>query len=123
LAPVDDGIGRPWGWLVSRAEPDREADVSTPSAEIQARLYPVAPSDVERALALATRLLATGKSEVTARDFLLVAEPDEAVVADLRRLGMALRSLGVRGRRLREGGSRDRVYDLRPLKQQFAEPS
>jgi hypothetical protein len=115
LTPVEEGVGRPWGWLIGRSEADQEVDGAGPQDGIQASLDPVTPSDLERAHFLATRLLAAGKHEVTACDFLLVAEPDEPVVEDLRRLGMALRSLGVRGRRIRTADGQTRIYDLRSL--------
>ncbi|MCI4320581.1 MAG: hypothetical protein L3K23_10725, partial [Thermoplasmata archaeon] len=123
LAPFEDGLTAPWGWLVGRDEPTETDDDGERIEPLVESDEIVEVADVERALHLSRILIANGRLQVTSRDFLVVAEPDEAVVADLRRLGMALRSLGVRSRRLRENGGRDRVYDLRQLNQQRAGPS
>jgi hypothetical protein len=122
LVPFEDGGTDSWGWVVGRAESAPKESLVRMSEPESEDTELAEPSDLERALALANRLLAAGKVEVTSRDFLLIAEPDEPFVADLRRLGMALRTLGVRSRRLREGGNRDRVYDLGQLSRQLAEP-
>jgi hypothetical protein len=116
LVPFEDGAGLPWGWLVGRAEDDPAAGGPANDQGARDGIDPVALSDVERALSLALRLVAAGRSEVTADEFVLVGEPDEALLTDLRRLGMALRTLGVPSRRVRREGGQTRVYDLDPLR-------
>jgi hypothetical protein len=113
LAPFEDGTILPWGWLTGRQEPDPQEEVTQPAP--LRRLGPIDSSDVERALVLASRLLAAGKSEATARDFVMIGEPDELLLADLRRLGMALSSLGLRSFWIRQDGAQVWMYDLRAL--------
>ncbi len=118
LAPFEDG-GRPWGWLTGKAADDPVAASSASRDVVLERLYRVESSDVERALALALRLLAAGKSEATADEFVLVGEPDEEFLTDLQRLGMALRTLGIPSRRIRRDGGQTRVYELGSLRTEF----
>jgi hypothetical protein len=116
LVPFEDGACRPWGWLVgSQDEPPAPA-VPSPRVAAQQRFDPVTTSDVERALALALRLLAAGKAEATAEEFVLLGEPDEELLTDLRRLGMALRTLGLSSHRIRRNGGQTRVYELDSLR-------
>jgi hypothetical protein len=99
--------------VVGGKEPDPVDADPLPETVPPEQLDSVDSSDVERSLVLASRLFAAGKFEATARDFVMIGEPDELLLTDLRRLGMALRTLGVRSSRVRREGSQVRVYDLR----------
>ncbi|MCI4324351.1 MAG: hypothetical protein L3K00_00460 [Thermoplasmata archaeon] len=115
IVPVAEGATQPWGWLIGR--PD---EMPSRSCAQGPEIMPEKPgfaslSDLARALRLANRLVAAGNLEATARDFLRIADRDDAVAADARRLGMALRSLGVRQTRVWRDGRQTRIYDLHAM--------
>jgi Helicase HerA, central domain len=116
LLPFENGVTRPWGWLVGREDEPATPAFPAPHVEVQQKFEPVATSDVERALSLALRLLASGKGEATAEEFVLMGEPDEELLTDLLRLGMALRTLGIPSHRIRRNGGQTRVYQLDSLR-------
>jgi uncharacterized protein DUF87 len=116
LVPFEDGASQPWGWVVGRADEVTAPPNPAPSGGTQQKFDPVATSDVERALWLALRLVAAGKSAATAEEFVLMGEPDEELLTDLQRLGMALRTLGVSSHRIRRNGGQIRIYDLGSLR-------
>jgi hypothetical protein len=121
LVPFEDGVSRPWGWLVGWADEDVARPGLPPRAAPNHELEIVATSDVERALSLSLslRLLSAGKSEATADEFVQVGEPDEELLMDLQRLGMALSTLGIPSRRVRKDGGQTRVYELGSLRTGF----
>jgi len=115
LVPFERGTRPPWGWLVGMEEADPSEEDPAPQQITLDGFDDPESSDLDRALFLASQLLVGGRTEVTARDFAMIGEPDEALVADPRRLGMALSSLGVPSYRIRQAGGQARMYDLRPL--------
>jgi len=113
LAPYLPGDRAPWGWLTG--EPDGEPAPPEPTVAA-ARPEPGHGTGLGRALVLAHQLLAKGRAtDVTLEEFVGVGEPGEWLLEDPRRLGMALRSLGVPCRRARKEGVLTRLYDLRNL--------
>ncbi len=113
LTPYLHGDRSPWGWLTGDLE-----DESARPAPTVAVAGPVSAhgTGLGRALVLAHQLLAKGRAaDVTIEEFAGVGEPGEWLLEDPRRLGMALRSLGVPSRRARRGGVLSRLYDLRAL--------
>ena len=123
MAPYEDGGLAPWEFLdrdpgsggegpaVGHGETDGGAGASGPG------LAPTDPhaSDLARVGSIARQLRASGRTLVTAEAFgeLLRAEGSGALT--LRRLGMALSSLGVRSQRVMRDGIQHREYDLRSL--------
>jgi hypothetical protein len=116
LVPFENGASRPWGWLVGKADEDVARPGLPPRAAPKHELEIVATSDVGRALSLSLRLLSAGKSEATADEFVQIGEPDEELLMDLQRLGMALSTLGIPSRRVRKNGGQTRVYELDSLR-------
>src|SRR5271157_434348 len=123
LIPYVAGPRKPWGFLTG--EVDEEDELETVDADeenlrtraiVSAADAPLA-TDLARVYECAERLRATGNTEVTATDFKELTESDNGNSLSLRRLGMALSSLGVRSQRVMRDGVQVRVYDLRTLLQ------
>ncbi|MGD1098722.1 MAG: hypothetical protein ABR888_00005 [Thermoplasmata archaeon] len=123
MIPYVGGRRKPWGFLTG--EVDEEDEPATAGADeetlrtkaiVSAADDPLA-TDLTRVYECAERLRATGSIEVTATDFKELTESDNGNSLSLRRLGMALSSLGVRSQRVMRDGVQVRVYDLRTLLQ------
>ncbi len=123
MIPYVGGPRKPWGFLTGGVdeEDDQEA-VGADEETLRARAIvsaaddPLA-TDLTRVYDCAERLRTTGNTEVTATDFKELTESDNGNSLSLRRLGMALSSLGVRSQRVMREGVQVRVYDLRTLLQ------
>ena len=112
------GPRKPWGFLPGGVEDERKGSVEPPIKQEGPRATPEDPRSVDVALVRhwARRLLAAGKSEVTADDFQGVFGEAAGTPVDRVRLGMALETLAVKKIRARRGGAkRATYYDLRTL--------
>ena len=123
MIPYVAGPRKPWGFLTGGADEDDEQEtVGTDEETLRTKAIvsaaddPLA-TDLTRVYECAERLRSTGNTEVTATDFKELTESDNGNSLSLRRLGMALSSLGVRSQRVMRDGVQVRVYDLRTLLQ------
>ncbi|MGP8016167.1 MAG: type IV secretory system conjugative DNA transfer family protein [Thermoplasmata archaeon] len=123
MIPYVAGPRKPWGFLTGRIDEEDEPEATSTDEEtlrtkaiVSAADDPLA-TDLTRVYECAERLRATGNIEVTATDFKELTESDNGNSLSLRRLGMALSSLGVRSQRVMRDGVQVRVYDLRTLLQ------
>jgi hypothetical protein len=113
LRPYEVDGRRTWGFLPGGADED-PAGPSGVSIERVVRA-PSERSDIGIVREAVRKLLASGRIRVTASDFADVLRPVDGHPIDQRRLGMALRSLGVAQLRTMENGVLVRTYDLGPL--------
>ena len=123
MIPYVAGPRKPWAFLTGRVdEEDEQETVGTDEETLRTKAIASAAddplaTDLTRVYECAERLRATGNTEVTATDFKELTESDNGNSLSLRRLGMALSSLGVRSQRVMRDGVQVRVYDLRTLLQ------
>jgi len=123
MIPYVDGPRKPWAFLTGGVdEEDGQETVGTDEENLRTKAISSAAddplaTDLTRVYECAERLRATGNIEVTATDFKELTESDNGNSLSLRRLGMALSSLGVRSQRVMRDGVQVRVYDLRTLLQ------
>ena len=123
MIPYESGRRKPWGFLPGGID-DSDERVPEPedldeshaerSVALSAADDPLA-TDLARTYDRARRLQEQGRSRVTATDFKELTEADNGSSLSLRRLGMALGSLGVRSQRVMRNGVQVREYDLRSL--------
>jgi hypothetical protein len=124
VASFTDGRRPPWSFLLDRPGATPEEEDGGDAEEEDWR--PVdewgvgSPNSGDLALTrrLAVEMLASGRERATAHDFLERVPPDDGKELDARRLGMALSSLGIVGRRIRQEGKQ-----LRPLREINATPA
>jgi hypothetical protein len=123
MIPYVGGRRKPWGFLTGEVdEEDEQATAGTDEETLRTKAIvsaaddPLA-TDLTRVYDCAERLREAGSTEVTATDFKELTESDNGNSLSLRRLGMALSSLGVRSQRVMRDGVQVRVYDLRTLLQ------
>jgi len=123
MIPYVGGRRKPWGFLTGEVDAkDEPAGAGTDEETLRTKAIvsaaddPLA-TDLTRVYECAERLRTAGNNEVTATDFKELTESDNGNSLSLRRLGMALSSLGVRSQRVMRDGVQVRVYDLRTLPQ------
>ena len=121
MVPCDFGQRKPWGFLpggIDVEDEDETEDVNEETLRTKAVLSAADDSfatDLARVFECAKRLHTTGKTLVMATDFKELTESENGSSLSLRRLGMALSSLGVRSQRVMRDGVQVREYDLRTL--------
>ena len=121
MVPYTADSRRPWGFLPGGVDGEREGEIecadgdrNETSVALSAADDPLA-TDLARAHDCARRLQEQGRTRVTATDFKELTEADNGNSMSLRRLGMALSSLGIRSQRVMRNGVQVREYDLRSL--------
>ena len=120
MVPYAAVARRPWGFLPGGADEEEEATADSDEESLSKRVIgsaaedPLA-TDLARVYDCAKRLHIAGRTLVTATDFKELTEGDNGSSLTLRRLGMALSSLGVRSQRVMRNGVQVREYDLRTL--------
>jgi hypothetical protein len=120
LTPLEDGQRNAWSF--SGAGEELEEDEEQIERDPAIALTGTSEGDLALTRRLAKDLLASGHAVVTAGDFITRFPHGEATPIDARRVGMALRSLGVECRRIRRDGGRVREYDLRSLADPSTDP-
>ena len=121
MVPYDAVARKPWDFLPRGVYEEQgggtaDSDEETLSNRVigSAAEDPLA-TDLARVYDCAKRLHIAGRTLVTATDFKELTEGDNGSSLSLRRLGMALSSLGVRSQRVMRNGVQVREYDLRTL--------
>ncbi|MGP8016827.1 MAG: hypothetical protein ACLPQ4_04165 [Thermoplasmata archaeon] len=121
MVPYDAVARKPWDFLPGGVYEEQgggtaDSDEETLSNRVigSAAEDPLA-TDLARVYDCAKRLHIAGRTLVTATDFKELTEGDNGSSLSLRRLGMALSSLGVRSQRVMRNGVQVREYDLRTL--------
>lgn len=121
MVPYEAGPRKPWGFLPGGIDDEIEGESESSDGEGigTSGAVPVADdplaTDLARAYHCARRLQEQGRIRVTATDFKELTEADNGNSMSLRRMGMALSSLGVRSHRVMRSGVQIREYDLRTL--------
>jgi hypothetical protein len=105
----EEGQQSPWGFLIGRVDIEEGLTPHTLTELLEA----FDEADLAKIQSRVTELRAAARPEATLNDFRGVLGSTVAPGEEARRIGMALRSLGLRGQRLRQEGERVRVYDLR----------
>jgi hypothetical protein len=109
FVPYEDGRRVPWGFLRGHADIE---ELPTPHT-LTELLEAFDEADLVKIQSRVTELRAAARPEATLDDFRGVLGSTATPEGEARRIGMALRTLGLRGQRLRQEGERVRVYDLR----------